>query len=236
MSARRPVRAVGAHQRGAAAIEFQIISFMVLIPLLMGVLQLGLLIGAKNTVNVATRAAARAGAASGGDKPSMNHALMLGLAPLHASAGKRAAGVGMSDITSANYGPVMAGTLVVSKFNTGLYGSIAVLNPTMKSFNDFGINKPEGGRVIPVTNVLDDNQVGAQSGQTRADALLLKIEVRYCHQLVVPVIDDIITGVLNGFFSGASAQDRACYLLNRVPITGQAVVRMTVPPVQKSLL
>jgi hypothetical protein len=236
MSRRRRVGGVPACQCGAAAIEFQIISFMVLVPLLMGVLQLGLLIVAKNTVNVATLAAARAGAASGGDKAAMNHALVLGLAPLHVSVGKRATGVGMNDISSLNYAGVMAATLVASKLDTALYGRISVLNPTTKSFADFGVNQPGVGRVIPVINLMDNATVGGASGQTRAEALLLKIEVRYCQELVVPVIDRMITGVLNGIASGASLEDRACYLLNRVPVSSQAVVRMTVAPVQKALL
>jgi len=235
MTARRPARGAPARQGGAAAIEFQIISVMVLIPLLMGVLQLGLLMIAKNTVNVATLAAARAGAASGGSKAAMNQALVLGLAPLHVAAGKRMANVGMGDINSANYAAVMAGAMSESRLATGFFGKITVLNPTRKSFQDFGVPK-NGGRVIPVTNVLDNNTVGANSGQTRADALLLKIEVRYCVKMDVPVIDDMIVAVMNKITSGTSGPDRICYTAGRVPVTSQAVVRITVPPVEGALL
>ena len=63
-------------QRGQGTIEFQIISVLVLIPLLMGVIQMGLLVVSKNTLNVATLGAARAGAASGGDKSAMQSALI----------------------------------------------------------------------------------------------------------------------------------------------------------------
>jgi hypothetical protein len=236
MIARCPASGSRARQRGAATIEFQIISFMVLIPLLMGVLQMGLLVVAKNTINVATLATARAGAASGGNKGAMNHALALGLAPLHVSTGKRISGVGMGDITSANYAAVMGAALAESKLSTVAYGKIRVLNPTTASFKDFGYKHPKLGTVIPVTGVLDNNTVGGSSKQTRADALLLKIEVRYCYEMDVPVINDIISGVMVGLFSGASVEERLCYALKRVPIRSQAVVRMTVPPVQKDLL
>jgi hypothetical protein len=221
---------------GAAALEFQIISFLVLIPLLMGVLQLGLLMVAKNTVNVATLGAARAGAAAGGDKAAMQHALVLGLTPLHASGGKQVAGVGMGDINTGNYTAVMAAAYTESKLSTGLFGRITVLNPTAKAFADFGIDKAGVGRVIPVTNALDNATVGRSSRQTRADSLLLKIEVRYCYKMDVPIIDDIIGSVLAGPLSGTSLEDKACYRLRRVPVTSQAVVRMTVSPVQSALL
>lgn len=236
MSARRAASGTHTRQRGAAAVEFQIISIMVLIPLLLGVIQLGLLMIAKNTVNVATLGAARAGAASGGDKDAMKHALMLGLAPLFASSGKLVTGVGMSDIGSVNYAAVMAATLARTKLEMGPFARITVLNPTAKSFADFGVDKPGVGRVIPVTNVMDSNAVGGASGQTRPEALLLKIEVRYCHQLQIPLISDLILKVLNAPLSGASLEDRICYLARRVPIKSQAVVHMTVSPVRGALL
>lgn len=222
-------------QRGQGTIEFQIISVLVLFPLLMGVIQMGLLVVSKNTLNVAALAAARAGAASGGDRDAMKHALALGLTPLHASAAKAATGVGMGDITSANYGFVMGEALLASKLTYPLYSSITVLNPTARSFADFGVNN-KLGRVIPVTNVYDNAAIGAQSRQTRADALLLKIEVRYCEELVIPLIKDLILATLNAPLSGASIPDRACYAFGRVPLTSQAIVRMTVPPIQAKLL
>jgi len=237
MTARRPASGAPARQRGAAAIEFQIISIMVLIPLLLGVLQLGLFMIAKNTLNVATLAAARAGAASGGSKAAMNHALVLGLTPLHVSTGKQKAGVGMGDITPGNYALVIAGAYAESKVATGLAGRITVLNPTPAAFEDFGIDR-NGQKVIPVTSVFDNNTVGRNSRQTRADALLLKIEVRYCYAIEIKFIAGIINKVMNDpnlLTNDTSPEDRLCYAANRVPITSQAVVRMTVPPVQRAM-
>jgi len=221
-------------QRGQGTIEFQIIMAGVLLPLLMAVLQIGLLVMAKNTLNVATLGAARAGAASGGLRAAMNDALALGLAPLHVAGAKQVTGVGMADISAGSYGPVMAAAFAASKVTNIAFSRITVLNPTGASFDDFGVMKG-ADKIIPVTNVYDNAQVGASSGQTRADALLLKIEVRYCQELVVPIIDKLILKVFNDPLSGASVDDRACYLLNRVPLISQAVVRMTVPPVQGQL-
>lgn len=203
-------------QRGQGTLEFQIIAAGVLIPLLMLVLQMGLLIIAKNTLNVATLSAARAGAASGGDRAAMLDALTIGLAPLNVGA------KGMGDLTAANYAPVMTRALVAAKVATLMPGTLTVINPTRQSFADFGVGAG-AGRVIPVINVYDNAQVGAASHQTRAEALLLKIEVRYCQEMIIPIINKMIST-----FS-------ACALVPgnpRLPITSQAIVRMTVPPVE----
>ena len=222
-------------QRGQGTIEFQITAAFILIPLLMFVLQIGLLVIGKNTLNVATLNAARAGAASGGSHDAMKDALALGLAPLYASDAKAMTGVGMADINAANYAPVMAAALGKAKAANLLWTRITVRNPTADAFQDFGVTRA-GNTVIPVTNVLDNAAVGPRSGQTRADALLLKIEVRYCHKMVIPIIDKMIASVLNSPLSGASAEDRLCYVDDRVPLVSQAVVRMTVPPSRQALL
>jgi Flp pilus assembly protein TadG len=222
-------------QAGQGTIEFQITAFLLLIPLLMGILQMGLLIMAKNTLNVATLGAARAGAASGGSRAAMEDALALGLAPMHVSGAKALIGAGTGDITAGNYALVVAAALASSKATNLLWSKITVLNPTSKSFTDFGVAKGSDV-VIPVTNVFDNDQVGPQSGQTRADALLLKIEVRYCQKMEIKIIDKIITEVLgNPLFAPAPA-DLLCYADERMPLVSQAIVRMTVPPARRALL
>lgn len=206
-------------QRGQGTLEFQIIAAGVLVPLLMLVLQMGLLIVAKNTLNVATLSAARAGAASGGDRAAMLDALAIGLAPLHIGS------KGMADITASNYGQVMGSALVASRLDTLMPGTLNVINPTRQSFADFGVGAG-AAKAIPVINVYDDAKVGAASRQTRADALLLKIEVRYCQEMVIPIINKMISTL------------SACALVPgnnpRLPIMSQAVVRMTVPPLESN--
>lgn len=214
MNARRAGRRTR-YQRGQGTLEFQIIAALVLLPLLMAVLQMGLLIIAKNTLNAATLVAARAGAASGGDRTAMQNALAIGLAPLFAG------GKGMSDV-AANYGQVMGEAMLKSKLATLVPGTITVINPTAKSFSDFGIGSG-AGKVIPVIGAYDNAQVGPASRQTRADALLLKIEVRYCHEMIIPIINRIISTVSSCSFLPGNPS---------VPLSSQAIVRMTVPPAQ----
>lgn len=225
MNARRPMSRMPRlpRQGGQGTIEFYLMAALVLIPLFLAILQLGLLVMAKNTLNVATLEAARAGAASGGDRGAMKDALALGLSPLFVADARAITGTGSGDITAGNYAPILGAALVKSKV-INLASTIKVINPTAKSFSDFGVSR-NGDVVIPVTNVYDNTAVGASSGQTRADALLLKIEVHYCQPLVVPIVKEFIP-----------AGDPKCAVVDGVSLVSQAVVRITVPPRRGALL
>ncbi len=222
MSARRPVSMWSPRrQDGAAAVEFFVI-FLVAITLIMTVLQMGLFMVAKNTVNLATFAAARAGAASGGDMGQMKVALAKGLSGLYVAKGLRAVDSnGLTDVSAGNY--VLVQGAAYSYVYLGLLSEIKILNPTKKAFTDFGVPKPDGkpGRIIPATGLLTDTAVGASSQQTRADALLLKIQVRHCYELIFPMIPSLSTDIL-------------CAARNGVIIESQAVVRMTAPAVESN--
>lgn len=230
-------------QRGAATVEFYIVAFLAFIPLLLAIMQMGLFMVAKNTVNTAALNAARAGGASGASKSAMLDAFATGVMPLHASTGLRVlGGSGVKEVTRANYAAVAGAALLRAKAEMALpYNYIRVLNPNAASFRDFGVTRSGVGRLIPVTNMdIDRRVVGGGSRQTRADALLLKIEAHYCYDMVMPVIDDLIAEVLQ-WWPTTSAETRACLLRkpvtgNRgIPIVAQAVVRMTVPPVQERM-
>jgi hypothetical protein len=225
MNARRHTSRL-ARQAGQGTIEFYLIAAFVLIPLFLAILQLGLLVMAKNTLNVATVEAARAGAASGGDRGAMKDALALGLAPLFAADARAATGIGSGDITTGNYAPILGAALIKSKA-VNLTSTISVLNPTRDSFADFGVTKGSD-TVIPVTNVYDNTALGARSRQTRADALLLKIEVRYCQPLVVPIAKEMVLAL--------RIPPDPCAVVGATSLVSQAVVRMTTPPRQGALL
>lgn len=231
----RPMR----RQRGAASVEFYVVSFFVFFPMLMAVLQMGFFFVAKNTVNLATFAAARAGAVTSGDRGEMRTAFSKALSPLYVSSGLRLMnGAGFTDLSGANYAQVMAGAYATAYALTmrPLIDDIRILNPTPASFTDFGVRNPNGGsdRIIPVTNLLNDVRVGASSRQTRADALLLKVEARHCYEMIFPMINRMVTQfLLINPLSPPTAADAACYAMTGVPIVSQAVVRMTVPPSQR---
>lgn len=226
-------------QDGAASVEFFVL-FIFAITLIMGVLQMGMFMIAKNTVNLATVAAARVGAATGGDVGEMKKTFAKALSGLYVAKGLRRAGSnGLTDVSAGNFFQVNTDAtsyaFAAASFPTN---EIKILNPTRKAFTDFGVPNPSGGgRIIPATGLLTDTAVGAASQQTRADAMLLKIRVRHCYEIVFPLIGELISDLL---IESAPA-DAACFLKHPWPdghmghgvmIESQAVVRMTAPAVE----
>jgi len=227
-------------QRGASSVEF-FVTFAVAILMIMAILQMGMFMVAKNAVNLATFAAARAGAASGGDHEQMKRAFAKALSGLYVAKGLGLAkGEGLTDITSGNFTVVMAGATAYSyALASAPTDQMTILNPRRAAFADFGVPDPDGkGRIIPATGLAADTAVGASSRQTRADALLLKVEVRHCYEMFFPMYE-VISGVVVNAISrtllqhsgGLSNAERACYTYG-VPVVSQAVVRMTAPAVE----
>ena len=243
MSARRPLSMwAPRRQDGAASMEFFVL-FLFAIMLIMGILQMGMFMVAKNTVNLATFAAARVGAASGGDKEQMKRALAKGLSGLYVAKGLRLAGSsGLTDVSTGNFQQVITNATAYAYAAASLpRNEIKILNPTKKAFADFGVPNPSGkkGRIIPATGLLTDTVVGSASGQTRADALLLKVKVRHCYELTFPVIDYWVYWTLSK--DPAHIADLPCLAKHPWPdgrmgygviIESQAVVRMTAPAVE----
>jgi hypothetical protein len=231
-------------QHGAASVEF-FVTFAVVIMLIMGILQMGMFFVAKNTVNLATFAAARAGAASGGDRSQMQQAFAKALSGLYVAKGLRLANSnGLTDVSSSNFETVISGATAWA-YGLALlpYDQMVILNPRQAAFADFGAPDPAGGRgrIIPVTGLLTDTAVGRSSRQTRADALLLKLEVRHCYEMIFPVIDKAVSELILSTALGQPASDLACYakhpspdgrMVYGVPVVSQAVVRMTTPAIQ----
>jgi hypothetical protein len=202
---------------GAATVEFAIVALLALIPLSMGILQTGLLYVAKHTVRHAAFLAARAGAVSHGSRDEMRRHLAKGLVPLYA---------GAVDVDAANAWQVVSSAYVRALADAHRPDRLrlSVLNPTPESFADFEVVR-EGVRQIP--NFYDGMRVGPQSGQTLADANVLKIRVEYCAPLAVPFVDRLITGTL--LRVDTEPFRLQCYLARRVPIAGYATVQMHTP-------
>lgn len=244
MSTRRPVSMwAPRRQDGAASVEF-FVTFAVAIILIMAVLQMGLFMVAKDTVNLATFAAARAGAASGGDVSQMKQAFAKALSGLYVAKGLRLTGSnGLTDVSAGNFEQVITGSTAYGYAAASMpLNGIRILNPTKKAFIDFGVPSPDPkikGRIIPASGLLTDTAVGAASQQTRADALLLKILVRHCYEIVFPMIGEIISP----FLIQSSPGDMACFAKHPWPdghsgygvmIESQAVVRMTAAAIESN--
>jgi hypothetical protein len=214
---RRPT--VRGRHAGAATVEFAIVALIALIPLVLAVLQLGLLYVTKHTVQHAAFLAARAGAVSHGSRTEMLRYLAKGLAPLHAGAMRDLERGDLATAVTAAYARAHAEARRPDRTR------LRVLNPTRASFEDFERVR-RGIREIP--NVYVHGVPGPRSGQTLADANLLKLRVDYCAPLVVPLVDRIVTTALRRLDPDPFRQQ--CYWARRLPVAGHALVHMHSAP------
>lgn len=204
---------------GAATVEFAVVA-LVLLPLVLGVLQLALLYSARHTLNYATFLAARAGAVDHGRRETMQRYLAKGLMPLHVR-GDRALDVG--SWSGAAAGAYARAWLEV---RTPTITRLRVLNPTPASFADFARPGPAGPE-IPDDPRLRTAAIGPTSGQRLADAALLQIRVDYCPRLVVPLVDRLLTGTLRRLDPDPFRQ--GCYAAGRLPMQARALVHAASP-------
>jgi hypothetical protein len=213
----------------------------VLVMLVFGTIQLGLLYRGRATLNYATMLAARAGALHNGDMGEMRGALARGLLPMFA--------------TSASPAGYEEGRLTAEAETAGSLATIEVLNPTPAAFSDFGRPREDGGSGSELPNDTLSYRTsgeGAASKISIQDANILHVRVTYCFRLIVPVIDRMLNfmlntaapdaavpGLRNPFGIGAAASSAPCGATlsggPRIQIRSEAMVRMQSPFYQANL-
>lgn len=218
---------------GQSATELLVV-LPVLVLLVFGILQLGLMYQTRATLNHATMLAARAGALHNGDHGEMRNALARGLAPLFAH-----------EASAAGYAEALATANLES---VAPIAAIEVLNPTGAALADFGRNRLDGesGRELPNDTLhYRTTAAGSNSQISVQDANLLHVRVTYCMRLIVPVIDRMLpaalaavtpattgTGMKNPFGIGAAPGPGApCGTApgRRIPVRTEAILRMQSP-------
>jgi hypothetical protein len=205
--------------KGAASVEFYIVSLFVLIPFVMAILQLSVLYVGKTTLNHAVFMAARAAATENGSRSAFTNALTKGLVPLYART--------TDPIDNGNVLPIVAQAFAEARLDVALRTRIQYLNPTRASFRDFE-QRQNGVQQIPNDNLqFRPRTPGASSRQSIQEANLLKVRVDYCHELVFPLIDRAVVAILRRFDTDTFNQ--RCYAFNRVPISGRALLHMQSP-------
>ncbi len=177
-----------------------IVVMPVLLLLLLGAIQFGLLYHAKGTLNLAAFQAARAGALNQGKMDAMTLGLANGLRPLFTH--------------STAHGQVVSG-LDTAKYEVGHYSRIDVVNPTADALNYWNNRIPNG-------NLAYSTKVGP-GGLTLQDANILKIKVTYCYPMQVPFINRTIVALVGG---GATGLEKTCYDDKRLPLVAQGIIRM----------
>ena len=195
-------------QRGVAIVE-TLIAVPVVLWLGLAVLQWALVFQARSAVVFALNEAARAGTVSGADPLAIDHGLARGLVPF----------LGGSVDAAGHLAGIALAERHVAAGRAGGWLLLRQLSPTAQSFEDWAeddiddFGRPDPSRrVIPNDNLTHrihltspaggvagyrgDEPIGARSGQTLADANLLKLELVYGVPLNVPFVGPLAAWAL----------------------------------------
>lgn len=220
-------------QAGAAVVEF-LVAFPVFLLLSLGTIQGGLLFHAKSNLNYAVYEAARAASVDHASIQSITEAFQRALVPYYGG-GRSAAELAVTS------------NKVTQDWNN-MPARIEILSPTKESFDDYAMaalqNKygtsarvipnsiaPDGG--CPPSKMLnectDPNPTSNASGQTLADANLLKLRVTYGvpRQKLVPYVGRIFVLGLRALGGGIDDPVKQAMLdQGRIPLVAHITLRM----------
>jgi len=170
-----------------ATVEFLIV-IPVLLLLIFGAIQIGLIYSAKTTLNYATFQAARLGAVNNATYSGMRRGLIRGLAPLFTNT---------PDLTSLedsiDEGIDSGGARRDAVSEVDNYTRIIRISPTSAQIKEsgFGETNDLGFAELP-NDTLMYRPATKVDGASIQDANLLKIRVQYCYKLMVPLVNRII--------------------------------------------
>jgi len=174
-------------KNGQAMVEF-IIVMPVLILLIFGAVQIGLIYSAKTTLNYATFQSARLGAVNNATYSSLRRGLIRGISPLFTS------NETLSTVrTDIDEGIDSNGAKRDAVSEVDTYTKIIRISPASDNFKPtaFGTRNDDGIYEIPNDNLMYRPSSQA-NGVSIQDANLLKIRVQYCYKLMVPLVNRII--------------------------------------------
>lgn len=200
---------------GQALTEF-VVAFPVLILLLLGALQMGLVFTTRATVTLAANDAVRAASENEGQLQALQAGLARGLAPLYAH-GRSATAVSIAqgEALAAVQDPQ---TVAVSLLNP----PPSVVKAWAQSVTHDGVSQTE----IPDARLLFAGDM-VRGGETLADANVLKIRVRYCAPLLVPFIAPVIATLEKAWSPGPFTL--ACANQPGLPVSVVATALMQSP-------
>lgn len=204
----------GRRARGTAIVE-TVIALPILLAVILGAIQFGLVYQAKATLNHASLQAARSGAVAHAQPQALRDGLARGLAPLYSP-------------DSTLEGVLQTVRRIEAELLTE--ARIRILNPTREAFADFG-EEVDGVREIPNDRLhARSTTLGPLSGINIQDANLLRVEVTYGYELKVPLVNWFIARVLLGTRRDSlDAFEQQLLRRIRLPIVATATVRMQSP-------
>lgn len=223
---------IAVQQSGQATIEYLIV-LPVLLLLFLASLQFVFIYETKLTLNYATFAATRSGALNNGSMKAIQDGLASGLAPLFTH------GDNLQALKDAR-------KQADTETSDSKLTEIRIINPTPSALSEFNTS----GTGIPNDNLMYRDDAPGGSGMNVQDANLLKVRVTYCARLIIPVIKEMIYGIVVAHSqilsssggpllstlkvdtpassSNFCARD-ATHTDYRIPLSADAVVRMQSP-------
>jgi uncharacterized protein (UPF0333 family) len=198
MSQRKAV--LPARSRGQSMTEF-IIVLPVLLLLVLGAIQFGLIYHAKATLNRAAFETARAGALNQGKAAAMTLGLANGLRPLFTY--------------NTDHGQVISG-FNTAKQEANTYARVEVINPNQEAISYWKGHIPNDNLIYA--------RAATPTGITLQDANLLKVKVTYCYSLQILLLRDTIVSLAR--INDTDPFNNSCYDAKRLPIVAQGIVRM----------
>jgi hypothetical protein len=217
-----------------------VIAGPIAILVIMALIQVGMMMSAKQILNEATFEAARMGASEHACKGDVVRALKRKLLPFYQNS------TDTNDFTRLLNAGLAENLDLISIFS-GPRLTVDRLSPPDAAFTDFGINVEgcAGNQMAAIPNDSLEYRTyspGSQSGLTIQDANELRIRVVYAYELKVPLMKTVFGSVMCGIDSGVNAFGRGdgggiageiannnCsnyYRRGRMPITTYATVQM----------
>jgi hypothetical protein len=232
-------------QRGATMVELAI-AMPMFVMLIFVIAELGLMYQAKSLLDVASLAAARAGAVNGGDPGRMRATAANTMSPLYAP-GRGLAGAALASRTDAGIPHAVGSTSTMPGPGTSTINSagggaqrgieVGIISPTSQMVQDFRVNRTYRKGQAAVAVIPNDNlmyrSTALRNGVNVQDANLLKIRVTYLYETKMPLTRYFFTPFMNSNLTavifGGEAEGGAGMARDtnwRIPLVSYATVRM----------
>ena len=201
--------------RGAAAVEFQIVATLALLPLCLGMLQLALLVSENHHLDLAAFQAARRAAMEKGELGPARRALAQAASVLFIEAGEDAAD-NLAGRAASAYARALA--------DQALFARVRILSPDADAQADFAEMRG-GERVVPNDGLQHRSPAaGRRSGVSIQQANILRLEVSWCRPLIVPFARELLLGALRRI--DLDPWHQYCYAEGRVPVSSESATPM----------
>ena len=195
-----------ARQRGATLVEFALALLFGALPMVLGILQVGALLVARNTLDFATFLAAREGAVNGAVPAGMRQALARGLVPLYVRAARD--GLVPPEAVAIAYGAAWADVVA--------FDSLEIRSPNREQLLRFGVRRD--GRLVIPNDAIEFRPLAVQQ------ANVLTIATVHCQPLVVPLVGAALATAL--LLLDADPQHLRCLAAGRAPLVARASLVM----------